>query len=128
MVASGYSRVGTGTWHNDFAVPLTLTLAVDEGDPWAASVGAAAAVAAGERRVHRLARFRRRSAAAAGALLSDGSADLALIPRTTSPFLSESLAWYSDLLGSAGPERFAELDELRQQHVRQPGHQGVPSS
>ena len=56
------------------------------------------------------------------------AADLALIPRTTTPFLSESVAWYSNLLGSAGPERLAELDELRQQHVRQPGHQGLPAA
>ena len=37
MVASGYSRAGTGSWHTDFSVPQTLNLAVDESDPWAAS-------------------------------------------------------------------------------------------
>ena len=44
------------------------------------------------------------SQAAAGEKLSDGSADLALIPRTSSPFLSQVLAWYSDLLGPAGQD------------------------
>jgi ABC-type transport system substrate-binding protein len=39
---------------------------------------------------------------AAGELLAEGTADVALIPRTSTPFLSESVAWYSDLLGSPG--------------------------
>ena len=42
------------------------------------------------------------SANATGRALSDGSTELALIGLTTSPFLSEAMAWYSDLLGPPG--------------------------
>ncbi len=101
MVASGYSRAGTGTWHSDFAVPLTLKLAVDESDPWAAST-APQLQSQLEGAGFTVSLIPAGSGAAAGALLSGGSADLALIPRTTTPFLSESLAWYSNLLGSPG--------------------------
>jgi len=101
MVASGYSRAGTNTWHNDFAVPLTLKLAVDESDPWATST-APQLQSQLESAGFIVTLTPAGSAAAAGALLSEGSADLALIPRTTSPFLSESVAWYSDLLGTPG--------------------------
>ena len=101
MVASGYSRTGTGTWHNDFAVPLTLNMAVDEGDPWAASA-APQLQSQLESAGFAVSLTPAASAAAAGELLSDGSADLALMPRTTSPFLSETVAWYSDLLGPPG--------------------------
>jgi len=101
MVASGYTRTGTGTWHNDFAVPLILKLAVDEGDAWAASTGPQLQSEL-ESAGFTVTLTPAASAAAAGALLSDGTADLALLPTTTSPFLSESLAWYSDLLGPAG--------------------------
>ncbi len=101
MVASGYSRAGTATWHNDFAVPLTLNLAVDESDPWAASV-APQLRSQLESAGFTVSLTPELSAAAAGELLADGTADLALIPRTSTPFMSETLAWYSDLLGSPG--------------------------
>jgi ABC-type transport system substrate-binding protein len=103
MVASGYSRAGTATWHSDFGVPLTLHLAVDESDPWAASV-APQLQSQLESAGFIVSLTPEASAAAAGELLSDGSADLALIPRTSTPFPSETLAWYSDLLGSPGQD------------------------
>jgi peptide/nickel transport system substrate-binding protein len=101
MVESGYSRAVGGTWHNDFAVPLTLKLAVDESDPWAAGVGPqlqAQLESAG----FAVSLIPATSAAAAGRLLSDGTVDLAILPHTSTPFLSETLAWYSDLLGPPG--------------------------
>ena len=103
MVASGYSRAGTATWHSDLGVPLTLHLAVDESDPWAASV-APQLQSQLESAGFIVSLTPAASAAAAGELLSDGSADLALIPRTSTPFPSETLAWYSDLLGSPGQD------------------------
>ena len=103
MVASGYSREGTATWHNAFTVPLTLHVAVDDGDPWAASV-APELQSELESAGFIVSLLPEASAAAAGELLSDGTADLALIPRTSSQFPSETLAWYSDLLGSPGQD------------------------
>ena len=124
MVASGYSRAGTGTWHSDFAVPLTLKLAVDESDPWAAST-APQLQSQLEGAGFTVSLIPAGSGAAAGALLSGGSADLALIPRTTTPFLSETPGLVLGPARVAGPERVAELDQLRQRHLRQPGHAGL---
>jgi Bacterial extracellular solute-binding proteins, family 5 Middle len=101
MTASGYSRTPPGAWHNGFGVPLTLRLAVDESDPWAVAVAPqlqAQLISAG----FAVSLVPEASANAAGVALSDGSADLALLALTTSPFLSEALAWYSDLLGPPG--------------------------
>jgi peptide/nickel transport system substrate-binding protein len=101
LVSSGYTRSATDTWQNVFGVPLTLRLVVDDGDPWAfaavpqlqsqltnAGFGVQIIPAA--------------SATAAGEELAAGTADVALVPRTTSPFLSQSVSWYSDLLGPPG--------------------------
>jgi peptide/nickel transport system substrate-binding protein len=101
MIDSGYSRAGTGTWHNAFAVPLTLKLAVDEGDPWAASAAPqlqSQLQSAG----FSVSLTPEASAAAAGELLSAGTVDVALVPHTSTPFLSETMAWYSNLLGPPG--------------------------
>jgi peptide/nickel transport system substrate-binding protein len=105
MVASGYSRVGTGTgtWDNDLGVALTLKLAVDENDSWAANV-APQLQSQLESAGFTVSLIPAGSAEAAGELLSDGAVDLALIPYTSTPFLSETLAWYSDLLGPPGQD------------------------
>jgi ABC-type transport system substrate-binding protein len=99
MVASGYSRAGTGTWHNAFSLSLDLKLAVDESDPWAAST-APQLQAQLESAGYVVSLAPAPSAAAAGDLLSDGTADLALLPRTATPFLSETIGWYSNVLGT----------------------------
>ncbi len=101
MTASGYSRTPPGAWQNASGVPLTLRLAVDESDPWAVAVAPqlqAQLISAG----YTVSLVPEASAQAAGTALSAGSADLALLALTTSPFLSEAMAWYSDLLGPAG--------------------------
>ena len=110
MIASGYSRVDGGTWQQ--------------------RLRGAAHAAAGGRRGRSVGRWPRRpscrpscesagfavslipasSATAAGSALADGSADLALLPRTTSPFLSQAVAWYSDPPRPPGPGRLAGLE------------------
>jgi peptide/nickel transport system substrate-binding protein len=101
MVASGYARPISGTWHNAFGLALTIHLEVDEGDPWAAAV-APLVQAELQNAGFAVSLTALPSAAAAGAALSAGSTDLALIPLASSPFLSQTLAWYSNLLGPAG--------------------------
>jgi peptide/nickel transport system substrate-binding protein len=101
MVASGYSRSGSGSWHSAFGVPFSLRLVVDDGDPWAVAVAdqlQAELRSAG----FSISLVNAASATAAGEMLAGGTADLALLPRTSSPFLSQAVAWYSDLLGPAG--------------------------
>lgn len=103
MTASGYTRTAPGVWQNGFAVALSLRLVVDEGDPWAASAAPqleSQLTSAG----FAVSIIPAASATAAGEALSDGSADMALMPRATSPFLSQSMAWYSDLLGPPGQD------------------------
>jgi peptide/nickel transport system substrate-binding protein len=101
MLASGYIRTPPGSWQNGFGVPLTLRLAVDESDPWAVAV-APQLQAQLESAGFSVTLVPATSATAAGSALSGGSADLALLANTTSPFLSEAVAWYSDLLGPPG--------------------------
>jgi peptide/nickel transport system substrate-binding protein len=103
MVASGLSRSGTGTWHSAFAVPLSLHLVVDDGDPWALASGPQIQSQL-ESAGFAVTLVPAASEAAAGEMLSSGAADLALIPRTSSPFLSQAMAWYSNLLGPAGED------------------------
>jgi ABC-type transport system substrate-binding protein len=103
MVASGYARPVAGTWHNSFGLALTIHLVVDQADPWAAAA-APLVQAQLENAGFAVTVTDLPSAAAAGAALAAGSTDLALIPLTSSPFLSQTLAWYSNLLGPAGQD------------------------
>jgi peptide/nickel transport system substrate-binding protein len=103
MEAAGYIRSTTGAWEGATGSPLTLRLAVDEGDTWAASTAAqlqSQLEAAG----YVVSLIPELSAAATGAALSSGGADLALVPRTSTPFLSQALAWYTTLLGAPGQD------------------------
>jgi peptide/nickel transport system substrate-binding protein len=103
MTASGQERTDGSPWHSAFGTPLVLHLVVDTGDPWATAtapqlVGQLSAAG------FTVSTYDVPSASQAGAVLANGFADLALIPRTTSPFLSESLAWYTELLGPPGQD------------------------
>jgi peptide/nickel transport system substrate-binding protein len=103
MLASGYTRVAPGDWHTPFGAELSLHLVVDVSDPWAlASAPQLQAQLAGAG--FAVSVVPAASANAAGESLSNGTADLALIPRITSPFLSQSMAWYSNLLGPPGED------------------------
>jgi peptide/nickel transport system substrate-binding protein len=101
MADSGYNRSGTGFWHSAFGVPLTIRLVVDDADPWAASTASQLAVQLGAAGFS-VTVSHATDGIAAGEQLAAGSADLALLPTTTSPFPSQTLAWYSPLLGPAG--------------------------
>ncbi|HSZ37347.1 MAG TPA: ABC transporter substrate-binding protein [Acidimicrobiales bacterium] len=88
-------------YHSAFGVPFTLHMVVDESDPWAASAAPtirADLLAAGLNTDIETAS----SETAAGEALADGYADLALVPVTFSPYLSQTLAWYTTLLGMPG--------------------------
>jgi peptide/nickel transport system substrate-binding protein len=102
LAASGLVRTPDSPYyHSAFGVPFTLHMAVDQSDPWAASAAALIRddlVAAGlDTQLETMS-----SAAAAGEALAGGFADLALLPVTFTPYLSQTLAWYTTLLGPAG--------------------------
>jgi ABC-type transport system substrate-binding protein len=90
-------------WHSAFSAPLNLHLVVDDSDPWALA-SAPQVQSQLQSAGFSVTLVPTTSEAAAGTMLSDGAADLALIPRTSSPFLTQTLAWYSDLLGPAGQD------------------------
>jgi ABC-type transport system substrate-binding protein len=102
LAASGLVKTADSPYyHSAFGVPFTLHMVVDESDPWAASAAPtirANLQAAGINTDIETAA----SASAAGEALAGGYADLALLPVTFSPFLSQTLAWYTTLLGAPG--------------------------
>jgi ABC-type transport system substrate-binding protein len=102
LAASGLVRTPDSPYyHSAFGVPFTLHLAVDESDPWAASAAPIVRdelVTAGlDTQLETV-----NSAPAAGEALAGGYADMALVPVTFTPYMSQILAWYTTLLGPAG--------------------------
>ena len=102
LMASSLTRTpGYPYYHYAFGVPYTLQMVVDSADPWAAR--AALAIrdqldAAGLQTTL----TEEPSAAAAGQALASGSTDMALMPESFTPYLSQTLAWYTMLLGPPG--------------------------
>jgi len=100
--ASGLVRTPNDPYyHSAFGAPFELHLVVDESDPWAAAAGP---VIRSELDAAGLdtTLYPVTSATAAGQVLSDGFADLALLPVTFSPYMSQTASWYTTLLGPAG--------------------------
>lgn len=102
LTASGLIRpAGQPYYEFAFGVPFALHLVVDGSDPWAAAAATtirsdleAAGLDTDMQTVT--------SASQAGLALADGYADLALLPVTFSPYLSQTLAWYTMSLGAPG--------------------------
>jgi len=100
--ASGLVRTPDDPYyHSAFGVPFSLHMVVDESDPWAAAAAPvihAELLAAGlDNTLYPVT-----SAREAGQVLAVGFADLALLPVTFSPYLSQTLSWYTTLLGPPG--------------------------
>ena len=88
-------------YHSAFGAPFQLHLVVDESDPWAADAGP---VIRSELEAAGLdtSLYPETSATGAGEALAAGFADLALLPVTFSPYMSQTISWYTNLLGPAG--------------------------
>ena len=88
-------------YHSAFGDPFSLHMVYDAGDPWAA---AAAPVIRSELAAIGLdtTLYAASTATEAGQVLAAGFADLAVIPVAFTPYLSQTLAWYTNLLGPAG--------------------------
>ena len=100
--ATGLVRTpGNPYYHSAFGTPFVLHMVVDESDPWAAAVAPvirSELVAAGlDTSLYPVT-----SARAAGQILSAEFADLAVVPVTFTPYLSQTLSWYTTLLGPPG--------------------------
>jgi peptide/nickel transport system substrate-binding protein len=103
LTAAGYTPGVGGAWTDVTGVPVTLRLAIDEGDHW---VSDSAPVLESQLRTAGFAvqPVPELSAAAAGEAMANGGADLALLPMTSpnTTFPSQATAWYSTLLGPPG--------------------------
>ena len=100
--ATGLVRTpGDPYYHSAFGTPFVLHMVVDESDPWGA---AAAPVIHSELLAAGLDNtlYPVTSARAAGQILAAEFADLALVPVTFTPYLSQTLSWYTTLLGAPG--------------------------
>ena len=103
IAASGLVRTpGDPYYHSAFGAPFQLHMVVRRerpvggggrpGDPGGARGGGPGHDAAPRRRRDR----------DAGEVLAAGFADLALLPVTFTPYMSQTIAWYTTLLGPAG--------------------------
>ncbi len=102
IAATGLVRTPNDPYyHSAFGAPFQLHLVVDESDPWAADAGP---VIRSELEAAGLdtSLYPETSAAEAGEALAAGFADLALLPVTFSPYMSQTISWYTNLLGPAG--------------------------
>ena len=102
LEASGLTRAGgTQFYHSAFGAPFQLHMVYDATDSWAAS---AAPVLRAELEAAGLDTTLApvTGAALTGQVLADGFADLAVLPQTFSPYMSQTLAWYTTLLGPPG--------------------------
>ena len=99
---SGLNRDGgTQYYHSAFGAPFQLHMVYDATDPWASEAAPAIRAeldAAGLDTT--LAPVN--GASQTGQVLADGFADLAVLPVTFSPYMSQTLAWYTMLLGPPG--------------------------
>jgi ABC-type transport system substrate-binding protein len=102
LEASGLVRTaGDPYYHYAFGTPFQLHMVYDASDPWAVAAGPvirAQLQAAGLDTTL----LPVDNAPKTGQVLAAGFADLALMPVTFSPYLSQTLSWYTTLLGPVG--------------------------
>lgn len=90
-----------GTWKTPDGKAFRLRLAVDTGNAWAARAAPLIVHQLGAAGIPTTV-VAAPTATAAGADLSSGGADLALLPMHSSPFATTAIAWYTELLGPPG--------------------------
>jgi peptide/nickel transport system substrate-binding protein len=102
IAATGLLRTpGDPYYHSSFGAPFQLHMVYDSSDPWATS---AAPVIKDELQAAGLDTTLTAvtGAAQTGQVLAAGFADLALVPQTFTPYMSQTMAWYTMLLGPPG--------------------------
>ncbi len=102
IAATGLERTpGDPYYHSSFGAPFALHMVYDSSDPWAS---AAAPVIRDELQAVGLDTTLLPVVGAdeTGHVLAAGFADLAVLPVTFTPYMSQTMAWYTQLLGPAG--------------------------
>jgi peptide/nickel transport system substrate-binding protein len=102
IAATGLVRPpGDPYYLSSFGAPFQLHMVYDSDDPWAAAAAPtirAELQAAGlDTMLYPVA-----GAAKTGQVLAAGFADMALLPVTFTPYMSQTVSWYTTLLGPAG--------------------------
>jgi peptide/nickel transport system substrate-binding protein len=102
IAATGLVRTpGDPYYHSSFGAPLQLHMVYDSSDPWAA----AAAPTIRDELVDAgldTTLLPVNGATQTGQVLAAGFADLAVLPVTFTPYMSQAMAWYTQLLGPPG--------------------------
>ena len=101
LTSLGYTKDVSGHWVLPDGKPLSLRMAVDAGDSWAAAA-APQIVRQLDAAGITVTQVTAQSAQAAGEALSSGVAEMALLPLHSSPYPSQAIGWYSPLLGAPG--------------------------
>jgi len=117
--AAGYFRNVVGDWVDTSGRPLSLRLAVDDADRWAV---ATATLLGAQLRGQGIAvsTVAAQGAEAAGADLTNGEADVAVVPLHTGPFPTRTSAWYTPLLevpGEAGAQDWSGYQSLKVENL-----------
>jgi peptide/nickel transport system substrate-binding protein len=126
LTAAGDTIDAAGQWVGLDGTPLTLRLVWDAGDGWS-SATVAPLVRQLTRAGFTVQPRAEPTSTAAGQALADGTADLALLPMTSTGYDSQAVNWYTDMLGPAGVDGSQnwtnfdspQLDALLDQAVRQ---------
>jgi peptide/nickel transport system substrate-binding protein len=119
LAAAGFSQDAAGAWVGGDGKPLTVRVAVDEADAWAASAGAAV-IAQLESQGIAVTTVDEAGATAAGEDLANGVVDAAVLPFAATPYPTQAIAWYTPLLGPAGTEGsqdWSNLDDPTLNHL-----------
>ncbi len=115
LVTAGYFRGPDGAWTDQANHTLTLKLAVDAGDGWAAQTAPLLVEQLKDQGIA-VEAVDEPDATAAGEQLQAGNVDMALIPLAGSPFPSMTGAWYSPLLdfvGGTGAQDWSDYNSTR---------------
>ena len=116
-------------YHSAFGVPFQLHMVYDSSDPWAAAAAPAIRVPSCRRPGFDTTLRPVAGAAETGQVLADGLRRPGRAARSASrPYMSQTMAWYTQLLGPAGQERVAGLDGLLEQPVRPAGDDGLAAA
>jgi peptide/nickel transport system substrate-binding protein len=102
ITAAGLVKsAGDPYYHFGFGTPFQLHMVYDSSDPWAS---AAAPTLRAELQAAGLDTTLSPvdGATNTGQVLADGFADLAVVPVSFTPYMSQTMAWYTQLLGPAG--------------------------
>jgi glutathione transport system substrate-binding protein len=102
LTAAGLVRFpGEAYYHYAFGASFTIRMAFDSADPWAAFAAPVVASELDAAGLHTTS-TPVNGATQTGQVLSIGFADIALLPVTFSPYMSQTQAWYTMLLGPPG--------------------------